>query len=263
MSMIRRLGVMLGVGLWVASHAIGQPQKPGAAAPVVADSFGTGAQELLIGAAAFQHLSNNSGYEIDWSTDGYLGYTDESFLGVFVAPLQLPAGAEILAICTHLLDTAPVGAVTTYLDAVKLASQGTSPGVVPVFGPVEYDTDGGYAEACWLSTYTYRNFADLDGDGSEEFIVHRLRVEMTETGAGRLAFGGVRVVWRRQVSPPPSSATFGDVSTDHAFFQFIEALSQSEITSGCGSGNYCPDAPLTRGQMAVFLSKALGLHWPN
>ena len=29
------------------------------------------------------------------------------------------------------------------------------------------------------------------------------------------------------------------------------------------SGNYCPDAPLTRGQMAVFLSKALGLHWPE
>ena len=32
---------------------------------------------------------------------------------------------------------------------------------------------------------------------------------------------------------------------------------------GCGSGNYCPDANLTRGQMAVFLSKAMGLHFPN
>jgi hypothetical protein len=26
---------------------------------------------------------------------------------------------------------------------------------------------------------------------------------------------------------------------------------------------YCPDAPLTRGKMAVFLAKALGLDWPN
>ena len=33
--------------------------------------------------------------------------------------------------------------------------------------------------------------------------------------------------------------------------------------AGCGSGNFCPDSPLTRRQMAVFLSKALGLHWPN
>jgi hypothetical protein len=35
----------------------------------------------------------------------------------------------------------------------------------------------------------------------------------------------------------------------------------SGITAGCGGGNYCPDAPLTRGQMAVFLSKGLGLHF--
>jgi hypothetical protein len=27
-------------------------------------------------------------------------------------------------------------------------------------------------------------------------------------------------------------------------------------------GNFCPDGPLTRGQMAVFLSKALGLQFP-
>jgi hypothetical protein len=35
----------------------------------------------------------------------------------------------------------------------------------------------------------------------------------------------------------------------------------SGITAGCSATLYCPDAPLTRGQMAVFLSKALGLHF--
>jgi S-layer homology domain len=65
-----------------------------------------------------------------------------------------------------------------------------------------------------------------------------------------------------QVSPAPGAATFGDVPTGHPFFQFVEALAASGITAGCGNGNFCPDAPLTRGQMAVFLSKALGLHWP-
>jgi len=58
-------------------------------------------------------------------------------------------------------------------------------------------------------------------------------------------------------------ATFNDVPTGHPFFQFIEALAASGITAGCGDGtDFCPNAPLTRGQMAVFLSKALGLHWP-
>ncbi len=33
------------------------------------------------------------------------------------------------------------------------------------------------------------------------------------------------------------------------------------ITAGCGGGNYCPTNTVTRGQMAVFLSKLAGLSW--
>jgi hypothetical protein len=77
-----------------------------------------------------------------------------------------------------------------------------------------------------------------------------------------VSFKGVRVFWHRQVSPAPAVATFNDVPTSDPAFQFVEALARSGITAGCGSGNFCPDAPLTRRQMAVFLSKALGLHWP-
>ena len=77
-----------------------------------------------------------------------------------------------------------------------------------------------------------------------------------------LRLRAVRLLYRRQVSPAPGAATFNDVPTSHPFFQFVEALSASGITAGCGTGIYCPDSPLTRGQMAVFLAKALGLHWP-
>jgi hypothetical protein len=70
------------------------------------------------------------------------------------------------------------------------------------------------------------------------------------------------VTWRRQVSPGPATASFDDVPTDHQYFQFVEALVKSGITVGCGLDSFCPDAPLTRGQMAVFLAKALGLQWP-
>ena len=34
---------------------------------------------------------------------------------------------------------------------------------------------------------------------------------------------------------------------------WIEQLFNEGITGGCGGGDYCPDAPVTRGQMAVFL----------
>jgi hypothetical protein len=66
------------------------------------------------------------------------------------------------------------------------------------------------------------------------------------------------------VSPAPAAADFNDVPTTHPFFQYIEALKASGITGGCQASPplYCPDNPVTRGQMAVFLAKALGLHWP-
>lgn len=76
-------------------------------------------------------------------------------------------------------------------------------------------------------------------------------------------FAWVEVWWRRTVSPAPGSPTFNDVPTNHPFFQYIEALAASGITGGCGNGSYCPNNNVTRGQMAVFLAKALGLHWPN
>ena len=81
--------------------------------------------------------------------------------------------------------------------------------------------------------------------------------------AGEITFRSFRTFYKLQVSPPPGTATFGDVPTTHLFYQYIEALAAAGITSGCGGGNFCPDAALTRGQMAVFLAKALGLHWPN
>ena len=78
-------------------------------------------------------------------------------------------------------------------------------------------------------------------------------------------FKGVLITWHRQVSPAPATATFNDVPTSDPGFQYIEALVASGVTAGCNTAPpmYCPDATLTRRQMAIFLAKALGLHWPN
>jgi S-layer homology domain len=96
---------------------------------------------------------------------------------------------------------------------------------------------------------------------------HSLLVLITSaTGTptdGTAGVSSVEVWWRRQVSPAPGTADFGDVPTSNPQFQFIEALYHAGITAGCGGGNYCPDNPVTRGQMAVFLAKALGLNWPE
>jgi hypothetical protein len=49
----------------------------------------------------------------------------------------------------------------------------------------------------------------------------------------------------------------------HPYHRFIEALAAAGISGGCGGGLYCVDNPITRGEMAVFLAAALGLHFPN
>lgn len=39
----------------------------------------------------------------------------------------------------------------------------------------------------------------------------------------------------------------------------IERVAAAGITQGCGAGRFCPARPVTRGQMASFLTRALGL----
>jgi hypothetical protein len=49
---------------------------------------------------------------------------------------------------------------------------------------------------------------------------------------------------------------FADVPNGHPFCGFIERLAEDGITGGCGAGLFCPDNPVTRAQMAVFLVAA-------
>jgi Metallo-peptidase family M12/S-layer homology domain len=51
-------------------------------------------------------------------------------------------------------------------------------------------------------------------------------------------------------------ASFPDVPTTHPLFHYVETIFQLGITGGCAGGNYCPNNPVTRAQMAVFLLKA-------
>jgi hypothetical protein len=51
---------------------------------------------------------------------------------------------------------------------------------------------------------------------------------------------------------------FTDVPDGHTFHGNVSNLYNARITGGCGDGQYCPDEPVTRGQMAAFLNRGLG-----
>jgi hypothetical protein len=49
---------------------------------------------------------------------------------------------------------------------------------------------------------------------------------------------------------------FLDMPPSNTFHDFVNTVARNGVTAGCGGGNYCGTAPVTRAQMAVFLLKA-------
>jgi len=169
--------------------------------------------------------------------------------GIFIASVQLPAGAIVSALefagydanATENLSlsfnwTQKINGLSLdHLPALSTTgSSGWQVVSAPPFTPWTVDNN----------TYSY--------------VVYVAFGAATDSS---LILGSVRVGYKLQISPDPATATFADVPVGHPFHRFVEALYASGITGGCGGGNYCPDAPVTRGQMAVFLAGALGLHW--
>jgi hypothetical protein len=59
--------------------------------------------------------------------------------------------------------------------------------------------------------------------------------------------------------------TFSDVPQSHPFYGWVERLADAAswggtpVTTGCGTGIYCPTTAVPRGQMAVFLCRAFAI----
>ena len=113
-------------------------------------------------------------------------------------------------------------------------------------------------------------FSDVQPDHwAFPFIMSLYRAGITR-GCGNDNFCPSAVVTRAQMAVflergmrgddyrPPRAAgnVFNDVPSDHWAADFIEQFSSDGITSGCGNNNFCPDAQVTRAQMAVFLLRA-------
>ncbi len=248
------------LGVLVFASAVGARATPTGA---VTEGFGPGDQALHIGALEFRPQDATIPYTIDDLGDGYLHPVGTAH-GVWFAPLKLPAGAEIFGFCVYAYDANPITGLNLSLFLSRLAYPPQTGDSEFIAGGVSADWDFGYGVACTPQfSHIYRDTQDYDGDGFPDHVTYRLRVVIgSGVDGSNLGLGGVRVLWRRRPSPAPAAASFNDVPTGHPFFQFVEALAASGITAGCGNGNFCPNTVVTRGQLAVFLTKALGLYWP-
>jgi hypothetical protein len=186
-----------------------------------------------------------------------VGGTPDRYLtsGVaFEVPVHLPQGALVLSFEIEGCDTSATGELSgLFGTAAGPAGNGT---LIGSFGTGVAATPGCAFFPTSVTPFTVDNKNNV------------YWFELTNSpGDGSTYYAAARIYYQLQVSPAPVTQTFGDVPPSDGAYQFIEAFVAAGITVGCQNPGdppiYCPDATVTRRQMAVFFAKALGLYWPN
>jgi len=231
--------------------------------------YGGGANTTIVPIQSFVPIVGGAPYASQ--VQGYYGATTLADV-TFWAPLEVAVGVQVEQVCLETFDNDDLEAITFLLVGGEAGSAGNpTPAGVPLAGastgvaPVP-----GYGLLCAtpIGNFTYplsvRTRGNLNGTGTDSTVQYYILVSApAPRTAFAVTFGAAVITWRRVVPAGPATATFNDVPTTHIFYRWIETLAASGITGGCGGGGYCPDAPVTRGQMAVFISQSLGLYFPN
>ena len=113
------------------------------------------------------------------------------------------------------------------------------------------------------------DFLDVPPGHQFHFYITTLVSNSITVGVGGGLYGAGEPTKRQQMAvfllkarhglcytPPPCVGAFPDVPCPSTFADWIEGLAAEGITGGCGGGNFCPQNPVRRDQMAVFLLKA-------
>ena len=166
------------------------------------------------------------------------------------------AEAGITAGC-NLERYCPDDPVTRAQMAVLLERAKNGPGFIPPpgTGAIFADVPSSYWAGDWIE--------QLHGDGVTSGCGISPLAYCPEDAVTRaqMAIFLLRARHGGSYTPPPvgSGTGFSDVPATHWAAAWIVALAAEGITSGCAAGAYCPDDPVTRAQMAVFLARTFGL----
>ncbi len=118
--------------------------------------------------------------------------------------------------------------------------------------PVFLDVPCSSGFAPWINELAGRGVTAGCGDGNYCPTQNVTRAQMA-------VFLLVTLQGSGYTPPACTTATFLDVPCSSGFAPWVDELALRGITAGCGGVNYCPNDPVTRGQMAVFLTTTFGL----
>jgi hypothetical protein len=205
-----------------------------------------------VGAFEFAPANSDTSYSLTNIT-GLEALLSASPTAGFITNVHLPTGALLDHIELDYCDTNAGNDLLLVLD--DCLDDAGGPGACSPLAFVSPNTSGGcaFADSAFVG-------ATIDNTNHDYVISISFPLDSTDIG-----FRGAKLYYTLQVSPAPGTATFNDVPTSDPAFQFIEAFAKAGITAGCSATPplYCPDANVTRRQMAVFFAKAFGLRWPG
>jgi uncharacterized repeat protein (TIGR03803 family) len=191
-----------------------------------------------------------------------------------IAPDSGPAtgGTNVTITGTGFANLATVALSGSFATNVDVVDDTTITATIPNLAPGQLhdlsvtntDSSIGYLERAWLA-----DFLDVpDGDNFHDYVEAIVRAGIT-AGCGGGNYCRDSSVTRAQMAvfllkakhgqfylPPDCTGVFDDVQCPSTFADWIEQLVTEQITVGCGGNNYCPNNPVRRDQMAVFLLKA-------
>jgi S-layer family protein len=150
----------------------------------------------------------------------------------------------------------PEGVVTRAQMAVFLerSIHGSSYNPPAVGSSTGYgDVDATYWAGAWIK--------QLAGEGITGGCGFGMYCPESPVTRAQMAIFLLRSKYGASYSPPAvgDSTGFGDVQPTYWAAAWIKQLVSEGITAGCGNGNYCPETPVTRAQMAVFLVRTFNL----
>jgi S-layer family protein len=220
-----------------------------------AQTFGTSSQELIIPAQNWTPAGG--GYQ--FNGNGSITPTVDG-AQTWITSLGVPAGAQIASIDFLITDNdASMDiAMTLSVSTFPLGLTGSCGGNFASTTSIGVSGLGIVTMTAPLGTSPVTYHSSCNSMETLNNIYLSVTLQTTQH-----TLWGARVTWNRSVSPAPELGSFGDVPSSDFGFQYIEALNASGITGGCGNGNYCPDSPVTRRQMAIFIAKSLGLYFPK
>lgn len=221
-------------------------------------------------------VATETGARITMTATDQLGGSTSEFsqrLPFSVLPASGPAGTGVPIIVkgTDFFSGATVtiggqpatGVTVSDSNTITATSPILSPGTVNDLVVVNLEGSSGTLVKGWVSDF-------LDVPGGQQFydFVTTLVSNAITVGVGGGLYGVDQPTLRQQMAvfllkaehglcytPPPCAGVFTDVPCSSTFAPWIEQMAAEGITGGCGTGIFCPQNPVRRDQMAVFLLK--------